>query len=361
MKTGVAHLPLHYGKAPSWLFQRMKSLAKGITLFIIDVYGTEEMLFRLSDPFWFQAFGCALGFDWHSSGVTTTVCGALKEGIKGMEKELGFFIAGGKGRTSRKTPLEIEEICDRRAIDGGPLIYASRMSAKVDSAAVQDGYQIYHHTFFFTQSGQWAVVQQGMNEESRYARRYHWFGQGVKDFVCEPHWAVCCDQRKEGLNLVAVESEKTRRSIADLSHEKPDFLIDEGKRAKELCLPKEHPVPMEEVRLEKLEKIFNQIYEHSPRNFEELLGIRGVGPKSLRALTLISELIYGISPSFKDPTRFSFAHGGKDGHPYPVDREVYDRTIEVLKGAIDKAKVGDREKMEAIKRLRSFGDASRSA
>lgn len=358
MKTGVAHLPLHYGKAPPWLFRRMKSLAKEVVFFIINMDGADKMLSRLSDPFWFQAFGCALGFDWHSSGVTTTVCGALKEGIKGMEEELGFFVAGGKGRTSRKTPLEIEEICDRRAMDGRPLIYASRMSAKVDSAAVQDGYQIYHHAFFFTESGQWAVVQQGMNEASRYARRYHWFSSGVKDFVCEPHWAVCCDRRKEGLNLVADESEKTRLSIADLSREKPDFLIAEGKRVNELHLPREHPVPMEEIRLEKLEKIFVQVHEHSPRNFEELLGIRGVGPKSLRALTLISELIYGASPSFKDPTRFSFAHGGKDGHPYPVDQKVYDQTIEVLKSAVDKARVGDREKTEAIKRLATFSKSS---
>jgi len=354
MKTGVAHLPLHEGKAPPWLFQRMKSLAREISLFIIDAYGTEEMLLRLSDPFWFQAFGCVLGFDWHSSGVTTTVCGALKEGPKGMEGELGFFIAGGKGRTSRKTPIEIEGICDQRAIDGTPLIYASRMSAKADSAAVQDGYQIYHHTFFFIQSGQWAVIQQGMNEESRYARRYHWFSQGIKDFVCEPHWAVCCDQRKEGLNLVAHESERTRQAIAELSHEKPEFLITEGKRTAELYLPWEHPIPLEKSRLERLEKIFIQIYERSPKNFEELLGIQGVGPKSIRALSLISELIHGIKPGFKDPTRFSFAHGGKDGHPYPVDRKVYDQTIELLKGAIDKARVGDREKMEAIRRLGNF-------
>jgi hypothetical protein len=358
MKTGVAHLPLHYGKAPPWLFQRMKSLAREITLFIIDAYGTEEMLSRLSDPFWFQAFGCVLGFDWHSSGVTTTVCGALKEGTKRMQEELGFFIAGGKGRTSRKTPLEIEEICGQGGIDGAPLIYASRMSAKVDSAAVQDGYQIYQHTFFFTQSGQWAVVQQGMNEENRYARRYHWYSQGIKDFVCEPHWAVCCDQRKEGLNLVAQESEKARQFITELSHEKPEFLISEGKKVNELYLPKEHPVPMEEIRLEKLEKTFIQIHEHSPDNFEQLLGTKGVGPKSLRALSLISELTHGVKPSFKDPTRFSFAHGGKDGHPYPVDREVYDQTIEVLKGAIDKAKVGDREKIEAIKRLAGFSKSA---
>ena len=354
MKTGVAHLPLHYGKAPSWLFQRMKSLAKEITFFVIDAYGVEEMLLRLSDPFWFQAFGCVLGFDWHSSGVTTTVCGALKEGMKGMEKELGFFIAGGKGRTSRKTPQEIEEICNRRSIEGIPLIYASRMSAKVDSTAVQDGYQIYHHTFFFTQSGQWAVVQQGMNEETQYARRYHWFSQGVKDFVCEPHWAVCCDQKKEGLNLVALESDEARQTITELSHEKPEFLITEGKKVNELYLQKEHPVPMEKIRLERLGKIFAQIYDRSPENFEALLGIQGVGPKSLRALSLISELIYGVKPSFRDPTRFSFTHGGKDGHPYPVDRKVYDQMIEVLRGAIDKAKVGDREKVEAIRRLREF-------
>ncbi len=354
MKTGVAHLPLHYGKAPSWLFQRMKKLAREVTLFIIDVYGTEEMLLRLSDPFWFQAFGCALGFDWHSSGVTTTVCGALKEGIKGMEKEIGFFVAGGKGKVSRRTPLEIEEICDQRGLDGTPLIYASRMSAKVDSAAIQDGYQIYHHAFFFTDSGQWAVVQQGMNEENRYARRYHWFSQGMRDFVCEPHWAICCDQRNGGLNLVAQESEEARKLVTELSHEKPEFLITEGKKATELYLPREHPVPMEESRLERLEKIFGQIYDRSPDNFEELLGIKGVGPKSIRALSLISELIHGVKPSFKDPTRFSFAHGGKDGHPYPVDRKAYDKTIEVLKGAIEKARVGDREKMEAIQRLRHF-------
>ena len=361
MRTGVAHLPLHYGKAPSWLFQRMKGLSREITLFIIDIYGAEEMLLRLSDPFWFQAFGCVLGFDWHSSGVTTTVCGALKEGIRGMEKELGFYIAGGKGKASRKTPQEIEEICDRRSINGTPLIYASRMSAKVDSAAVQDGYQIYHHCFFFTNKGSWAVVQQGMNEESRYARRYHWLSQGVKDFVCEPHWAVCCDQRKGGLNLIALESEKTRETIAELSHEKPEFLITEGKKAIELYLPKEHPVPMEKIRLERLEKSFIQIHDHSPTNFEELLGIHGVGPKSLRALSLISELIYGIKPSFRDPARFSFAHGGKDGHPYPVDRKVYDKTIEILKGAIENSRVGDREKVEAIRRLRCFTNISHRA
>jgi hypothetical protein len=332
----------------------MRSLSKEITLFIIDLYGAEELLLRLSDPFWFQAFGCVLGFDWHSSGVTTTVCGAMKEGLKGMEKELGFFVAGGKGKVSRKTPLEIQEICDQRSVNGTSLIYASRMSAKVDSAAVQDGYQIYHHSFFFTENGSWAVVQQGMNERSRYARRYHWFSKGLNDFVCEPHWAVCCDERKEGLNLVALESEKARQAITELSHEKPEFIMREGKKAATLYLPRDHPVPMEEIRLERLEKTFVQIYDASPDNFEGLLRIQGVGPKTLRALALISELIHGARASFKDPTRFSFAHGGKDGHPYPVDRNVYDRTIEILRTAIEKARIGDRDKVEGIRRLRSF-------
>jgi hypothetical protein len=354
MRTGIAHLPLHGGKAPAWLFQRMKRLSREITLFIIDAFGTEEMLLRLSDPHWFQAFGCVLGFDWHSSGVTTTVCGAVKEGIRGLEKELGFFVTGGKGGVSRKTPQEIEQICDQRSIDGNPLIYASRMSAKVDSSALQDGYQLYHHCFFFTDKGSWAVVQQGMNEQTRYARRYHWLGQEVKDFVCEPHWAICCDKRGEGLNLVALGSEPTRRAVTDLSHMKPEFLVTEGKKVNELHLPENHSIPMEKIHLEKLEKHFVQIYEEAPDTFEKLLGMRGVGPKSLRALTLISELIYGVRPSFKDPARFSFAHGGKDGHPFPVDRTLYDQTVNVLNTAIEKARVGDREKVEAIKRLKGF-------
>ena len=356
MRTGVAHLPLHYGKAPAWLFQRMKVLAREVAFFVVDAYGAEGMLLRLSDPFWFQAFGCLLGFDWHSSGITTTVCGALKEGLKGMEGELGLHIAGGKGRVSRKTPQEIESICELQAMDGAPLVYASRMSAKVDSAAVQDGYQIYHHAFFFTQRGSWAVVQQGMNETNRYARRYHWFSQGVRDFVCEPHWAVCCDRRDGGLNLVASESEQARQTITELTHEPLERLVQEGKKLTELYLPRRHAIPEETFRLEHMEKTFRSIYEHSPKTFEGLLGIQGVGPKSLRALSLIAELVYGIKSSVKDPTRFSFAHGGKDGHPYPVDRKAYDETIEALGSALERARVGDREKMEAIKRLKGFAE-----
>lgn len=354
MKRGVAHLPLHHGKAPAWLFHRMKKLAREIAVLILDAQGAEGMLSRLSDPFWFQAFGSVLGFDWHSSGVTTTVCGALKEGLKDMEGELGFFIAGGKGKASRRTPLEIEAICERRSIDGTPLIYASRMSAKVDSAALQDGYSLYHHTFFFTPSGQWAVIQQGMNEGTRYARRYHWLSRGVKDFVCEPHWAVCCDQRKEGLNLVALESKRCREAIVALSNEGPDLIVREGKKVNELYLPKAHPVPGERIRLERLEKVLTRIHDRGPKDFEQLLGIEGVGPRTLMALSLIGELIYGARPSFRDPARFSFAHGGKDGHPYPVDRKNYDRTIEVLRGVIEKAKIGERDRVEALQRLSQF-------
>jgi uncharacterized protein len=359
MRTGTAHLPLHTGKAPAWLFQRMKLLAREISLFVIDAFGKEEMLARLSDPYWFQAFGCVLGFDWHSSGVTTTVCGALKEGLKGVDREVGFFVTGGKGRVSRRTPLEIEEICQRLSIDGAPLIYASRMSAKVDSAAVQDGYQIYHHCLFFTDRGSWGVVQQGMNGETRYARRYHWIGEGVQDFVCEPHAAVCCDTTGEGLNLVARESGGTRGALAKLSHLAPEVVLREGKKINELCLPGNHAVPMEKIQLARFEKQFLDIYNRSPENFEQLLGTPGLGPKGLRALTFISELVFGEKPSFKDPTRFSFTHGGKDGHPYPVDRKVYDQTVHVLTSALDRARVGDREKIDAIRRLRSFTGPAR--
>lgn len=351
MKTGTANLPLHYGKAPAWLFQRMTSLAREITVVVISEFGPEEMLRRLSDPFWFQAFGCVLGFDWHSSGVTTTVCGALKEGLRGLEKDLGFFVAGGKGGTSRKTPSEIEQKEDLLLVEPAKLVYASKMSAKVDSSAVQDGYQLYHHNFFFTPKGSWCVVQQGMNENNRYARRYHWLSDNVSDFVCEPHSAICSEARGETLNLVAKESNESRQTTAMLSHEKPEKLLKELKRIQRLDLPSLHPVLVRDLHPDSLERIFLKTYERQPENFEKLLGMQGVGPKTIRALTLISELVYGVSPSWQDPAKYSFAHGGKDGFPYPVDRSNYDSSIKTLKDAVGKAKIGQREKLEAIKRL----------
>jgi hypothetical protein len=359
MKTGIAHLPLHYGRAPVWLFSRMKLLAREITIVVVEEFGPVEMVRRLSDPFWFQAFGCVLGFDWHSSGVTTTVCGALKEGLKGLENDLGLYVAGGKGGTSRKTPAEIRTVGNQISVDPESLVYASKMSAKVDNTAVQDGYQIYHHSFIFTKSGIWTVVQQGMNETNRYARRYHWLSETLNDveqhsFVNEPHNAVCCDTRGETLNLVALESEPARKTTTQIAQENPEKLILELKSIQRLDLPARHPVTPADINPDRLANIFLKTYEQQPQNFEQLLGIEGVGPKTIRALSLISELVYGVVPSFRDPVRYSFAHGGKDGYPYPVDRKNYDKSIAILHQAIKQAKLGNREKMDAFKRLHSF-------
>jgi hypothetical protein len=335
----------------------MKNLAREVTLWIVEEFGAEEVLQRLSDPFWFQAFGCALGFDWHSSGVTTTVCGALKEGLQDVSHEIGLFVAGGKGGRSRKTPSEIEAFCDKISLDANSLVYASRISAKVDSAAVQDGYQIYQHCFIFTKNGQWCVVQQGMNEENGYARRYHWLGEAVKDFVCEPHNAICCDQRGEVLNMVAEESGPSRASSTEIAREEPQKVLDELKKVVTLDLPRRHIVLLSHVESTRMKKIFLKTHEQQPENFERLLGTAGVGPKTIRALSLLGELIYGAKPSFRDPARFSFAHGGKDGHPYPVDKATYDRSIEILRDGLRKAKLAPTEREKALRRLAAFQGA----
>jgi len=351
-RTGIANLPLHGGKAPRWLFDRMVKLAREITIAIVTDFGAEEMLRRLSNPYWFQAFGCILGFDWHSSGVTTTLCGALKEGIKGLERDLGLFVAGGKGRTSRRTPAELDRWGELLSLNPAPLVYASRMSAKVDSAAVQDGYQLYHHSFLFTKSGSWTVVQQGMNETTRYARRYHWLGETVTNFVNEPHTAIQSEGRGQALNLVAGESDPARTTIAEIAtEEKPEAILTELKRIKTLELPSRHYLTTEDLHPDSLNKIMLSIYERQPPDFERLLGLQGVGAKTIRALSLISELVHGVAPSCRDPARYSFAHGGKDGIPYPVDRKTYDQSIELLRKAINKTKLGLREKEEAINRL----------
>jgi uncharacterized protein len=356
MKTGIANLPLHYGKAPAWLFNRMTKLSRAITLVLVKEYGTDEFLGKLSDPFWFQAFGCVLGFDWHSSGLTTTVCGALKEGLKDVSGEIGLFVCGGKGGISRKTPREIEDIAAKRLTRALPqkLIYASKMSAKVDSAALQDGYQLYHHNFIFDSNGNWTVVQQGMNTNTRWARRYHWLGKAVKDFVCEPHKAICCNQKGKVLNMVAAESADCRQASAALAKEKPIEVVREFARIKQLNLASHHHVSLADIKDQNLKRILEKTYEHKPADFEKLLGVKGVGPKTIRALSLISELIYGKPASFKDPARFSFAHGGKDGHPYPVDRKQYDLSIQMLRDAVTFSKIGRTEKLEALKRCARF-------
>jgi uncharacterized protein len=355
-RTGTANLPLHGGKAPAWLFSRMVSLSREITTHIVAEYGSEEMLRRLSDPFWFQAFGCVLGFDWHSSGVTTTVTGAVKEGLRGLEGELGFFAGGGKGAASRKTPSEIVNACDRLSIDAAPLVYASRMSAKVDSAAVQDGYQLYHHAFFFTPSGGWCVVQQGMNDDNGMARRYHWLAASVKSYVNEPHAAICAEAQAPTLNLVAAESEAVRSASAVLSREKPAVVLDALRQLPVLTMPRRHAVLVADVNTKYLEKILLKTYERAPENFETLLGMEGVGARTLRALALTSEVIYGTPASTRDPARFSFAHGGKDGFPYPVDRETYDKTVDVLRNAVTRSGIDRSERVAALKRLVRFGE-----
>lgn len=352
-------MPLHYGRAPRWLFDRMAKLAGELATVIVEEFGTEELLRRLSDPFWFQSFGCVLGFDWHSSGVTTTSCGALKEGLRARQQELGIFVAGGKGATSRRTPHEIECVGPSLHKDPAQLVYASRMAAKVDSAGLQDGYQIYHHTFVFNRQGTWCVVQQGMNTSTRCARRYHWLSEGLEDFVCEPHAAICCDRKGGVLNMVAQESKEAQQISTALTREKPERLVGELKKLQHLEMAFHHEVRLGDVHPDRLRSIFLKTYEGQPESFEALLGMAGVGAKTIRALSLISELVYGAAPSFRDPVRYSFAHGGKDGHPYPVDRANYDRSIATLENALQRAKVGDREKLAALRRLVAWGETTK--
>ncbi len=354
MRTGTARLPLHGGRAPRWLFARMVALSREILRVLMEEFGPQEVLRRVSDPLWFQALGCVLGFDWHSSGLTTTTTGALKEAVKGREADLGLFVAGGKGGASRKTPAEIIAHAEMHSIarPADQLVYASTMSAKVDSAAVQDGYQLYHHCFLFTGEGDWAVVQQGMNDATGYARRYHWLSTAVDDFVCEPHAAVCAERRgQQVLNLVAEESDEARRTSAILAAEPPDKLTRELRRAQELELPARHHLAPADIRPQFFERTLARIYESSPADFEALLATPGVGPKTIRALALLADLLYGAKTSVRDPATFSFAHGGKDGVPFPVDRTTYDRSIEILRQAVDRARINDRDRLAALRRL----------
>ena len=354
-RTGYASLPLHGGKAPPWLFSRMVLLSREILAHIIQEYGAREVLRRMSDPFWFQAFGCVLGFDWHSSGITTTVTGAVKESLKETAHEWGLFAAGGKGAASKKSPAQITAACEWLGRDPGPLLHASRTAAKVDNAAVQDGYQLYHHVLLFTASGEWAVVQQGMSDRTSTARRYHWLSEHVTSFVDEPHEAVCCDARGETLNLVASESRDVRAACTELAARPPEQTLRVIEKLPELTLPKRHLLfPEMDVDTRYLSKILLKTYERAPEDFEALLGMEGVGPKTLRALSLASELIYGTPASTRDPARFAFAVGGKDGIPFPVDRPVYDRTIDILHRAVDRARIDRSERVAALKRLAVF-------
>jgi hypothetical protein len=327
----------------------MVPLARAISLAIVENEGPTALLTRLSDPFWFQAFGCVLGFDWHSSGLTTTACGALKEGLKGLEDDAGLSVAGGKGKASRKTPFEIESYCERTGLDATPLVQASRLSAKVDSSAVQDGYQVYHHTFVAAADGSWAVVQQGMNENNGMARRYHW--HDAPRFDSDPHSAVAGRRERDVLNLVAGSGESNRAVATKLARETPSKITHELERMKTLTMPRHHEVRLADLDPKRVERVLLKAYEAQPEDFTGLLAVPGVGAKGLRALSLVAEVTYGSPASVSDPASFSWAHGGKDGTPFPVDRKTYDATIASLEATVAEARAGRSEKKAALQRL----------
>lgn len=355
IRKSIANLPLHGGKAPAWLFNRMKKLARQILLIIVKEYGPKEVLRRISDPFWFQAFGCVLGFDWHSSGLTTTVNAAIKEALNGLENDTGIFVAGGKGGKSRMTPNEIISFAEKKGFDGNKYIKISKLTAKVDSVAIQDGYQLYLHHIFFTEAGSWVVIQQGMNENNKYARRYHWFSDEIKSFVENPHKAICGDKKEDVvLNMTATESKDAKEIILDLSRQDPIKILKEIKIISTCDMPARHHIFYKDMHPKNLGKILLSTYEKQPDNFENLLLVRGFGPKAMRALVLLSEIIYKREPSYKDPVTYSFAHGGKDGIPYPVDKKLYDTNIEFLKDILNSSKIEVSEKSKAFKRLSNF-------
>ena len=358
MRTGTVLAPLHGGHCPPWLFQKMKQLSAAIIQVIVYEYGPAEVLRRLADPVWFQAFGCVVGFDWHSSGLTTVLCGALKEGLVPQMGELGLFFAGGKGRAARQTPQEIYNAGARYALqnDLAALERTSKMDAKVDAAAVQDGYQLYHHFFVFDRQGHWAVVQQGMNDANRYARRYHWRSEGLAGFTENPHTGICGHPEKSVLNLVSADNRPSRLASVELCREKPALAVNvlrtlqsppDGGLFTEVSLPRAHPIPSPRY----LNKILYQIYAKPPASYEQLLATPGVGASTLRALAMVAEVTHGATPSYSDPVRYAFAHGGKDSYPFPVNRRDMDRSLLVLRTALEKAKIGERDKLDALKRL----------
>lgn len=347
MKRGYADLPLHYGTVPPWLAQRMCQLGGAIVEAIVMEYGRPALLQRLSDPFWFQSLGCVLGMDWHSSGITTSVMHALKKAINQRSGELGIYVCGGRGKASLQTPAELLGIAEKTGLNGDELVRCSKLSAKVDNTAVQDSFQLYLHSFVVTQEGEWAVIQQGMNGNNRMARRYHWLSSALQSFMEEPHTSVCGKNQGLILNLTDKLATPTKAGILELTKETPDKLM----REVSIILPRHHEVKAEDVNLKRLGAALLLAHETNTSDMESLLLLEGVGPRTLQSLTLVSEVIHGTPSRFSDPARFSFAHGGKDGHPFPVPTSVYDETIEVFNKAIHRAKMGDNDKSDALKNL----------
>ena len=365
-RTGVAELPLHPGKAPRWLFSRMVKLAGSIVDVLVLEWGEDELLGRLSDPFWFQAFSCVLGYDWHSSGTTTVTCGALKMALE--PERHGIMVAGGKGKVSRNAPSEIMKGCDIFNIStkkSHEMVYSSKMSAKVDNTAIQDSYRLYHHVFVFTEKGKWCVIQQGMNPENKYARRYHWLSDLVESFVDEPHNAIVGEKEdNRTLDMTSCVSEEARKISVELIKESPRRLkgiVNSLRKPGQSSLSDWGLDVEESLQISTLVmprninwNVVRGAYEFQPKDYEELLSLKGLGPRTVRSLALISELVYGEPPSWKDPVKFSFAVGGKDGVPYPVDRKAMDESIEVLRNGIEEAKLGGKEKLRALRRLSDF-------
>ncbi|PRD47543.1 DUF763 domain-containing protein [Sphingobacterium haloxyli] len=347
-QSGTADLPLHYGKVPPWLYERMSSLGLSIIEAILSDYGKAEVLRRLADPFWFQSFGAVLGMDWHSSGITTSVMGALKRTINPASSSLGIYICGGKGKLSRETPIELLRVAERTGLAGDQLVRASKLSAKVDNTAIQDGYQLYLHNFVVADNGSWTVVQQGMHGRDGTARRYHWHSENLRSFIEEPHTGINGIPQGYILNLTAASAANNRNGILAISREDSSKVTRDFAR---LMMPGHHDVRSSDVDLKRLGALLYVTRESHPDNFEDLLLLQGVGPRTMQSLALVSEVIHGAPSRFKDPARFSFAHGGKDGHPFPVPIDIYDDSIQILQKGIEKSKLGNADKLKTINKL----------
>jgi hypothetical protein len=350
-RSGIADLPLHGGRVPPWLAERMTTLGAAITEAVVFHYGSSELLARLSDPFWFQAFGSVLGMDWHSSGITTSVMGALKRGLGPRSADLGIYICGGRGKHSRRTPDELCHIAEITGADGDALIRTSRLTARVDNNAVADGFQLYLHSFILASNGEWAVVQQGMNDARGMARRYHWHSANVRDFVSEPHTGIVGDNLGEIMNLVDREAGPAQAALIDIVHETPDTTLANVRR---LTMPAHHDVRIDDVDLKRLGAVLAVAYERDLQDFASLLLLEKLGPRTLQSLALVAEVVHGTPTRFHDPARFSFAHGGKDRHPFPVPLKTYDESIAVLRRSLDAAKLGHSDRLDGFKRLDKF-------
>src|ERR1700733_13717910 len=347
-RSGFADLPLHGGRVPPWLAERMTRLGTAITENVLHHYGSSGLFSRLSDPFWFQALGAVMGMDWHSSGVTTSVLGALKRGLNPRARELGIYVCGGRGRHSRSTPDELRDYAERVSTDGETLVRASRLTAKIDNNAIADGFQLYLHGFIVNTEGEWVVVQQGMNGDAGLARRYHWHSKTIRDFTAEPHTGIVGEHQGIVMNLVDAKAKPAQDAMLEIVREHPDKTIRE---ARKLTMPAHHDVREPNVDLKRLGAVLAVAYERALRDFASLLLLEKLGPRTLQSLALIAEVVHGAPYRFTDPARFSFALGGKDRHPFPVPLKVYDETISVMKAAVQKAKLGQDDRLAALKRL----------